>query len=144
MNQRIDEYFNKYHADSYILRGKIGRGWFLTGVIIGNLAKEQIKSIQRCSHKYETPIFKKIDFKNPTPYSLGSILSSMPQWIECYINSNCERDKFDEVMSAIGEYLNVDFNSTSQLDVNSSMSFSTGWHNAGFEWNRIFDTKEKA
>ena len=140
MSQRIENYFKKYHSKEMDKGSQ--KGFYLAGVVLGNLAAEQVKAVKRYSTKFDTAIFKSIDFRVFTPRSFYRILSGLPEGISCYVSSHDEQAKFQEAGAAIYDYLHIDGNGAYEIGDDEKFAFSTAWLGAEEEWKKIFGTKE--
>ena len=140
MSQRIEDYFNKYHSKE-INKGN-RKGFYLSGLILGNLAAEQVKSVRRYSNEFDTAMFKSIDFRTITPRSLLRVLSGVPEVISCYVGSQSEREKFEEAGAALYEYLHINGSGAYELSEDEKFAFTSAWLGAKEEWKKLFGTEE--
>ena len=101
-----------------------------------------VKSVRRYSNEFDTAMFKSIDFRTITPRSLLRVLSGVPEVISCYVGSQSEREKFEEVGAALYEYLHINGSGAYELSEDEKFAFTSAWLGAKEEWKKLFGTEE--
>lgn len=131
-------FFNEFQDD--YLRKPFGKGVFLSGVVLGYIARNQVRSDREIKN---APLFKQIPFGRLDCKNLKKLMARVPQLLSSYGDSIPAVYLVEELANQAGILLLE--GPRQELGVDGNFAFSVGFGNAaGYFWTIFKQEKQEA
>lgn len=130
-------FFNEFQDD--YLRNNFGQGIFLSGVVLGYIARNQVSGDREMKN---APLFKQIPFGRLDVKTLKRLMARVPQFLNSYEESIPAVCSVEELANQAGILMMA--GPKQELGVDGNFAFSVGFGNAtSYFWNIIRQEKQE-